>query len=547
MRIGQPEDGVSGRIEARANVAAALITLAGLGGRVWAASGTFLNPDEALHFRLANQASLAQAYKQSLTGLHPPLFVLLLHLWRGLGTSDLWLRLPSVIAGAVFCWLFFKWLSLVAGPLAGFLGLILVALLPPEIALSAEVRQYALLLAFLGAALYLLERGFVENSAGLMLASMLSLYLAMLTHYSAFLFAGALGCYGLSKIFVPSARRQRASVSASWIVGQLGGVALCAFLYETHLSRRDFGESEILRGWMAYLSRSSYFQPGRDNPVLYAVGHSFGVFQYLFGQLTVGIVMGVTFLVGLVLLLRGRKSSQKSAPDPWLAVLLVLPFVLACAASFLHVYPYGGTRHVAFLTLPAMTGVSLALACLSGTGATGKRWGRGVAITSLVVIACIVFGKVRQPRMERADQSTAHMAAAMQFVQTKIGPSDFIYTDYQTDLILGRYLCPERPVSFDVAPDLFEQFSCGGHRIISRDFRGWMFGADSFPLEWQRFVQAYRPKPGDSVWIIQAGWGADLPEDLRRYPEFRDLGFEAFGNNIKIFKMPAGQAMPAVP
>src|ERR1700719_4417526 len=89
-------------------LAAIAVTLLGFLARLWTASGTFLNPDEALHFRLANQPSLALSYKASLTAAHPPLYILLLHFWRVLGVSELWLRLPSVLAGTVFCWIFYK-------------------------------------------------------------------------------------------------------------------------------------------------------------------------------------------------------------------------------------------------------------------------------------------------------------------------------------------------------------------------------------------------------------------------------------------------------
>ncbi len=160
----------TGRFEIRANLAAALITLLGLLARLWAASGIFLNPDEALHFRLANQVSLALAYKASLTAAHPPLLILLLYFWRALGTSELWLRLPSVLAGAVFCWVFYKWLSKAAGNLAGLIGLLFVAFLPPIILVAAEVRQYSLLLAFLVSALYFLDEAFAKRSTSRMAA-----------------------------------------------------------------------------------------------------------------------------------------------------------------------------------------------------------------------------------------------------------------------------------------------------------------------------------------------------------------------------------------
>ena len=193
--------------EDHADVAAVCVVLVGFLARLWAASGIFLNPDEALHFRLANQSSLALAYGQSTTAAHPPLLILFLYYWRVLGTSDLWLRLPSVIAGAIFCWVFFKWLTRVTDRLTAFIGLLFVSFLLPIIMLAAEVRQYALLLAFAVSALYFLGRAFAENSARLMVASTLCLYFAMLTHYSAFLFAAALGIYALLWIFMQRIHR----------------------------------------------------------------------------------------------------------------------------------------------------------------------------------------------------------------------------------------------------------------------------------------------------------------------------------------------------
>ena len=203
--------------ENHASRAAVFVTLFGFLARLWAASGIFLNPDEALHFRLANQLSLALAYKESLTAAHPPLFILLLYFWRALDTSELWLRLPSVLAGAVFCWMFYKWLSKAAGTLTGFIGLLFVALLPPIVLIAAEVRQYALLLAFLISALYFLDEAFAEDSPSRMAAFSLCLYVAMLFHYSAFLFAAALGIYALFGIFT---ERPPSRLVATWAVGQ---------------------------------------------------------------------------------------------------------------------------------------------------------------------------------------------------------------------------------------------------------------------------------------------------------------------------------------
>lgn len=530
--------------ESHGRAAAVGVTLLGFLARLWVASGTFLNPDEALHFRLANQPSLRLAYEQSLTASHPPLLTVVLYFWRALGTSELWLRLPLVLASVVFCWMFYKWLTNAAGTLTGFIGLLFVAFLPPIVLLSTEIRQYPLLLAFLASALYFLDVAFTENSSARMAAFTICLYLAMLSHYSAFLFAAALGFYALLRFFTarPSFR-----LVAVWAVGQAVALALAIVLYKTHISKLGVGESRtVLQGWMSeFFLRRSYFDSTRDNPFLFILGHSFGVFQYFFGQLAVGDVVGIVFLVGVALLLRGKGLPEDRKSSRQLGILLILPFAIAGGASLAHVYPYGGTRHVAFLIMPGVAGVSVAMACLAA-----GRWVRAVAIASIVLLACLAFGKTRPPKMTRADQSRKNMAAAIDFVRQNVDRPNLIFVDYQTDLILGHYLCQQRPIVLDPSPADFEQFSCAGYRVVSTDYKTeWQFWANNFPRHWLQLVQAYKLKPGDTVWIFQSGWGVAVPEDLRKhYAEFHDLHFDSFGDNIKLFKLTVGQPMPeAVP
>ena len=81
----------------------------------------------------------------------------------------------------------------------GWIGFILAGFLPVFIELSAEVRQYPLLLCFMMAAACMLELALTENSSGKMVACFIFLYLAMLTHFSAILFAvrsGRIRCGG---------------------------------------------------------------------------------------------------------------------------------------------------------------------------------------------------------------------------------------------------------------------------------------------------------------------------------------------------------------
>jgi hypothetical protein len=517
------------------------ITLLGLLARVWTASGTFLNPDEALHFRLANHAFLAVAYRESLTASHPPLLTFVLYSWRAFGTSELWLRLPSVLAAAAFCWMFYKWLAATAGNLAGFIGLLFVAFLPPIVLLSAEIRQYALLLAFLASALYFFDGAFTKKSPARMAAFSLFLYLAMLSHYSALLFAAALGIHALLRFITA---RFPLSLLTVWAGGQLGALALATFLYQSHISKLGVGESRTaLQGWMSeFFLRHSYFDSARDNPLFFLVGHTFGVFQYFFGQLAVGDVMGLLFFVGVAML--PRRGLMKDQPcSRGLGILLLLPFAIAGGASLAHFYPYGGTRHIAFLIIPAIAGVSVAIACL-----TRQRWDRAVVLGALIVVVCIVFGKERQPYMQRADQDRTHMNAAIDFLRQNTAGEGVIFTDYESDLILGHYLCRQRPIRFETSIPEFEVFSCDGVRVISASYKAaTLFDANSFLSSWNRLVETYHLKAGDSVWVFQAGWKADLSENLQHhYAVFDKLRVESFGSNIKVFKLTVGQPMPAI-
>ncbi len=520
-------------------LAAAVVLLAGFVARLWAASGTFLNPDEALHFRIANQASLGLVYHASLAESHPALLYWVLHCVRGLGTSELWLRLPSVIAGTIFCWLFFRWLSMVIGRLPGFIGLLLVALLPPVVRLSAEVRQYALLLMFLAGALYFLERALAVGSAWWMGASAGFLYLGMLSHYSALFFAVALGSYGLLKIFARPAGRPSDKFVAMWAAAQLGALALLLFLYRTHLSQLGRGESRtVLQGWMSeFYLRRSYFEAGRDNPFLFVLGHSFGVFQFIFGQLVVGDIAGLLFLLALGLLWRG--SAERTRRH--LVLFLVLLFVLACGASLAHVYPYGGTRHSAFLIIPAIAGVSFAISRLAA-----QNWTRGLIVALGIVAMCALFGKEHHPYITRADQSRGHMTEAIEFLRGRVAPGGLIFTDYESSLVLGHYLCEQKPVSVQVSNAQFETFSCRGYRVVTANrTTATNFTPEVFLGLGPGLISTFDARPGDPVWIFQAGWDIDLPDQLRGLPEFHDLQFHAFGNNIKIFKLTAAETLHA--
>lgn len=517
--------------DAHGDLIAVVIILLGLALRLREAWGTFLNPDEALHFFLANHASLAAAYKASLTQAHPPLLVFMLYGLRPFGSSEFILRLPSILTGTLFCWIFFQWLSRILGRTVGIVGLVFVALLSPMISVTAQVRQYGLLLVFAMSALWFLERALDENSSKLMIFSAISLWLAMLSHYSALLFVVVIGVYALLRIWTG---RVTIATRLAGLAGQAVAFALAVFLYRTHISKikGTTMAEQAFDGWL----RKSYFHHGHDNPITFLATRTFSFFQYAFGQLVVGDVVALLFFAGLVFLLRGKVTTRKIR---WLTALVIMPFALNYALALLDLYPYGGTRHCLYLAIFAIPVVSVCVVRIAG-----QRTLRALAIAVLIAALCFIFRTNHAPYIARADQNIAHMRNAIRFVNEQIPASDPILVDYESGMELGHYLCNQKPVTYDLGTPGLLVFHCADHRIISTIPDVWAFTPPVFLQQWTSLTRSGFLQPGKDVWVLQAGWMVKLDEKLRTIPEFRDVKTEKFGNNIRFFKLNAGQPIP---
>ncbi len=507
---------------------AIVVLIVGLALRLREAWGTFLNPDEALHYFIANRNSWALAYQVSLT----------------------------------------------IGRDVGMFGLLFSALLPAMVSLSAEVRQYEFLLLFLVGAAFFLDLAFRNRSPGMLLVSAVFLYLAMLSHYSAFLFVAAFGVYSawyLLRQF--SARKFGRGMLVSWLVMQIGAVGIAVILYVTQISKvKETAVAE--QAVDTWLSRS-YFHPGHGSWLLFVVARTFSVFQYIFEQAAVGDIATLIFVAGVIWLARGRIRPTQPGPSPrQIATFLVLPFVLNCVVALADLYPYGGTRHAAFLVIFALAGISLGIARIAA-----GRTGRAVALAVLIVLLC-AFVRPRHPRyFTRAEHSREQMDRALAFIRTQIPVSDPIFADYETSLTLSYYLCAHKPVAYDDSIASFVVFHCDGRRIISTvpdqwtflpdKFPGqwnelvrnghcdgrriistvpdqWTFLPDKFPGQWNELVRNGRLALGETVWVGEAGWLTNLASGLQHQsPQFQGLQTYTFGPHIQFFKLTVGQAIPA--
>ena len=514
--------------------AALLAVSIGFIARAWLAYATFFNADEAWHYATALQPSLHDAWQASLTLYHPPLLIFLLYFWHKLGNSDLFLRLPGVISGAVFCWLYYKWLKLILGYQAALVGVLLVSFLPTMIGISTDLRQYPLMLMFLVAGAYFLEKALRTNRSPQMLLSGLFLLIAMLSHYSGFLAAAALGLYVLCLLASGLISRR---LFFAWIPAQFAAIALAWFFYSVQISKlaaaRGNASARLMANW--YLPQF-YYHPGHDHVIPFLIKGTFGIFRFTFAWIVIGHIATLLFLAGLVLLLRRRSREARLT-----ALLLASPFVVSWAAAVFGLYPFGRTRHSIFVAIFGLAGISIAVAEICK-----RRTGHMLTVTAGIVLLCQIFGT--QPWLDMlpvADRRHELMDQAMNLIHSQVSPSDVIYSDKATEFQIRHYLCGAEPLTVDRSIAGFESFRCSNLRVVSSFPKDDAVLADTFPTKWKEMANAFGLRPGARVWVIEGGWITGFAEMLRtRYPELPILDVQHFGHYFEIFDLPVPSATP---
>lgn len=504
-----------------------LLVIAGFLLRLIGAYATFLNPDEILHYLLSDQTSVGLAYKASLTTAHPPLLILLLYYWRLLGHSEWILRLPSVLAGTAFCCMMFLWLNKVTNRFTALAGLALLLFSPSLIYLSSEVRQYSLLLCFSASALYFLECALSESSVGMVVLSFIALDLALLTHYSALIFALATAIYALFRMH----RASPARVAIAWIVGQLAALALCGFLYATHVSQlRSAGmPQEISDTWL----RASIYHPGHDHLAVFVFRNTIRVFHFLFSQGAIGALGFACFLIAAARLWTGDRGISPASGKPssrQIGLLLVLPFVINCLLGLAGLYPYGGTRHNAVLAGFAMSGIAIGYARWTGRGKRATPF-----ILALALVICNLFPNPMGPYIQPKNQDRKLMEESVQFIRHQIPPGSFLFTDNGGGLSLSYYLCAKNVVQYEEPFQPFLQSNCSGYQVITPApiFEA---GPDRAKL---KSIESYvRATPRVQMWFFQAGWIVDKEHDFQALAQ--QIGChdsQKFGRNILLCQL----------
>src|SRR6202051_4526062 len=497
------------------------VLMVGFVARLVQAKQYFLNPDEALHYLLASQPSVSLAYKAALTNAHPPLLILILYYWRALGHSELMLRMPSVLAGTAGCWITYLWLKLVAERSTALTAFLLFSLAPSLLGLSAEIRQYALLLFFMSGCLYLSERAIRDDSIPEMILFSVSLYGALMTHYSSLIFAFTLGVYMAVRLY-PYGKRRR--LVAVWAAGQVGALALAAYYLITHVARLK--QSGMAQGIAETWLRKSIFHPDENHVVAFVAAQTLRVFTYLLSHGVGGTLALAAFLLGMVSLLK-QPSSGKRPSSRELTLLFGLPLVVNCGVALAGLYPYGGTRHNAFLALFALSGAAIGLAAWKPR----KTWVRPLVV--LICLALCNFFPAPPPQIKAKNHGRILMKEAAESLRQFAPAGSVLFADYQSGLLLGYYVCGHGVVQTFPPLQSFSRSECGPYTVITARPQEWKFYASDLPGQLARAARTYNLAPGTTLWLFDAGWITDSAPALRK--QSGQLGCSApqiFGENI---------------
>lgn len=503
--------------------------IAGTGARLWLAARTFLNPDEALHYLVAAQPTFSETYSVSLTTAHPPLMFFLLHAWIGLGSSELFLRLPFVLAGVLFGWMIFLWVRRIARPQTALFALALTLLSPALIALSAEVRQYSFLLLFCALSLFAFERGIDERSDGWVVLSSVALWLALLTHYSALIFAASAGVYGALRILGnPGTALPRKSV---WIAGQTIALGICGVLYKTQVAKlRQSGvPTEIAATWLS----QSTFHRGHDHALVFAISKTIRLFRYCFSHGTIGVLLLAVFLITVVALFVGAPRIRFPRS---IALLFSLPFAIALAAGVAGFYPYGGTRHDVVLAIFAIPGIAIGIDFLGGKI---FRPHSKMAFLLLILVVCNLFSAPTPPVIRPKNQRKALMKEAIALLNSQPHGS-VILADYQGGIVLGYYLCGKQvSLPFGSAPKAVLPSRCHNHTLLTLVGSQNSIAPEELPVAIEQAWSSVG-KRVSSLWLFQTGWIDDRPQEWPR--QLQQVGCAEthdFGPNIRISRCEA--------
>jgi len=424
--------------------------------------GWWPNPDEGIYYGIVMRESWSAAWAEAMTTAHPPLYFLILRAVGAVSTDFTALRLVALVSGCAAVYVFVLVGREIGGAgvraeATGLLAGALLAVSPRAIVLSQVMRPYMLLVLALAASLLFLLRYLRAPSGRLLAAHVACSLVAALLHYSSVF---ALGVIGLIALWESVRRGLGRPEWRRLVAAQALPAGLLATLYLVHLRGIAAGQlgDHALDGWLA-----SYMIRGPVDAWLGLVG---------FHSMLVGeawAAPAALFTLGTV----GYAVSRRA----WSPVVLMMVGGLATAVlgAALEVYPFGPTRHTAWLLVFVIPGVAWALASLLTAP-------RAVQVRLLpTILVGLLGGRIAAPVLDsgsRPREIAEHVlredaVAAMAAVLDPSAPPPVVLMSHETYELLTPLYAIERR-SAETSPDgQFLRFRWGSRDVLvlpSRDF-----------------------------------------------------------------------------
>ncbi len=442
-------------VEARAGWFAGLIVLLGLWLRFRLAGESYLNSDETQIMFPPLQHGLRTVYESALHMPYGPFNNFLLHFMTFFGNSEQYFRLVSAVPGALMAFVIYRWVAYLYGTASGLAAACIVSFSPAIVNLSAEVRHYMMHAFLLACSMYCLERAIGEQSRKWMRWFGATLLLALLTMYMSLWATVAIALYALLRILN---RELPLRLIVEWALIQLAAAAISVIAFVTHLRflRGSQGEVFARDGWL----RGSYFHPGSDHLTAFLHTANNALFAYLFANNRLGPWMFYLFLAGIALIFWGKAGASLNRRLG--AVSLLLPLIATLGVALLGTYPYGGSRHDAFLMVFVAPAVAVAISFLAFRKAAIVLLAALFLVPRWESVAQKNYLEV-EPRLKMKQQ----MDDALTYL-SQISPRPrVLVTDQNAATMIAHYVCHAKTEDDGNISASLSTFRCENYRILA--------------------------------------------------------------------------------
>jgi uncharacterized membrane protein len=297
--------------------------------------------DESFYWFISSQASVREVISTNgQTGGSPPLYPVLLHFVGLFDNSEFGLRSLSALAGTLSIPAFYLLGRKFLTPAFALFGSALIAFSPRQIFYSQELREYSLsvLITILVFWAYFEANEKKDTRAWLRFGFIAAV--AVLLQYGLFIVLLSIGIHFVYVFIRQWKKAEPASWTApiiAWLIAGIGAGVTWFTAYRFH-SMRTEGYRELLSVGYWDGSLLSLYQVVVDNSVQLLKYSWLSDAKSIYLLLFVG---GIAFLALRISELRSQRL-----------IVTLLPIAVTIGFGILGLYPYNGSRHVLFLTVP---------------------------------------------------------------------------------------------------------------------------------------------------------------------------------------------------